>query len=135
MNLLGPLNRFADHESLQPDLARAMQFLGEDRTDAVIPGGELRLRLGKDTDLPVTRDQVSFAKANETISISAWRIAIKNNKSKPSAVRITEPVPGAWEIVRENIPHKTNAAGLPEWTLTIPPKGEAVVEYNIKTQL
>jgi len=113
----------------------AMQFLGEDRTDAVIPGGELRLRLGKDMDVPVVRDQVSFAKPNETLAISAWRIVIKNNKGKPSVVRITEPVPGNWEIVRETIPHKNNAAGLPEWTLTIPAKGEAVLEYNVKTQL
>jgi hypothetical protein len=129
--------------SLPPGVVRAygedddgaLQFLGEDRTDAVIPGGEMQLHLGKDTDLAVTRDQVSFAKATDTISISGWRIAIRNNKARSSVVRVTEPVPGAWEIVRETVPHKKNAAGLPEWTLTIPAKGETVLEYNVKTQL
>jgi len=109
-----------------------LQFLGEDQTPGAIPGGEIKLKLGRDADIAVTREQTTFVRASDAITISAWRISIKNAKAKPAVVRVEEPVSGAWEVTKSNIPHTKNAAGLPEWTLTIPAKAEAVLEYNVK---
>jgi hypothetical protein len=113
----------------------AAQFLGEDHADAVAPGGEMKLHFGRDADIPVVRDQVSFARATDTITISAWRISVKNTKLKPVTVRIVEPVPGNWEIVKESQPHAKNDAGLPEWDVPLAPKGEVVLEYSVKTTM
>lgn len=113
----------------------APQFLGEDRTAAVIPGGEMHLHLGRDSDMPVMREQTSFVRATDTIFISAWRLTLRNAKSKPVTVRVEEPVGGAWEIPKESQAHIKNDAGLPEWTITLPPKGSTVLEYSVKTTL
>lgn len=110
-----------------------LQFLGEDRTDGAAAGDEMKLHLGHDVDLPVTREQVSFVRATDAITITAWRLTIRNGKAKPMTVRIEEPVSGNWEIPKENIPHTKNAAGLPEWNLTIPAKGQAVLEYSVRS--
>jgi len=113
----------------------ATQFLGEDKVDAVVPGGDMHLHLGRDAELPVTREQLSIVHATDTISISAWRLSFKNAKSKPVTVRVEEPVSGAWEIPKETVAHTKNAAGLPEWSVTVPARGDVVLEYSIKTSL
>ena len=110
-------------------------FLGEGRTEAVIPPADLTLRLGGEADLPVVREQVSFMRPKNRVSLSGWRIVIRNGKSKPVEVRVEEPVSGAWEITRESVPDTKNKSGLPEWTLTIPANSQAVLEYNVKTEM
>jgi hypothetical protein len=111
----------------------APQFLGEDRIDHVAPGGDIRLRLGGDVDLPVTRQQVSFVRASETIALSVWRLTLRNAKPRPVTVRVSEPVSGAWEISKSSISHVRSDAGTPEWVLNLPAKGEVVLEYTIRT--
>jgi hypothetical protein len=115
------------------DVDGAAQFLGEDRIDSVAEGGEFRLHLGRDVELPTVREQVSFVRASDTIALSVWRLTLRNAKAKPVSVKISEPVGGAWEIAKENQAHVKSAAGTPEWTLTVPPKGETVLEYTVKS--
>jgi hypothetical protein len=109
-----------------------LQFLGEDSTKGAAAGEEIKLRLGHDADIPVTRDQVSFVRATEAITVTTWRMTIRNGKSKPMTVRVEEPVSGNWEIARTNIPNTKSETGLPTWNLTIPAKGQAVLDYSIK---
>ncbi len=113
----------------------APAFLGEDRIDHVAEGGDIKLHFGRDLEVPVTRDQVNFVKASEKISLTLWRIAVRNTKAKPVAVRISEPISGDWEISKENMPHTKSTTGAAEWTVTLPPKGESVLEYTVKTTL
>ena len=113
----------------------AAQFLGEDRIDHVADGGEVKLHLGRDVDLSVKREQTSFVRASDALALSVWRITLRNAKSKPATIRLIEPVAGNWDVTRESQAHIRNAAGLPEWDVVVPPKGEVVLEYNIKSPL
>ena len=111
----------------------ASQFLGEDRIDHTAEGGEVRLRLGRDIDLPVVREQISFVRASDQMLLSLWRITVRNAKARATSVRVVEPIPGSWEITKESLPHTKNAAGQAEWVLAIPAKGTASVEYTVRT--
>ncbi len=111
----------------------APAFLGEDRIDHVAEGGEIKLHFGRDLDVPTTRDQVNYVKASEKISLSVWRIVMRNTKAKPVTVRVSEPISGDWEISKENLPHTKATSGAAEWTVPLPPKGEMVLEYTVKT--
>ena len=111
----------------------APAFLGEDRIDHVAEGGEIKLHFGRDLDVPVTRDQVNFVRASDKISLTVWRIAMRNTKAKPVIVKVSEPISGDWEISKESIGHTKSTTGAAEWTVTLPPKGETVLEYTVKT--
>lgn len=111
----------------------APQFMGESAIDHTAVGSEVRVKLGRDFDVPVTREQLTFVRASDTITVSAWKITVKNAKAKPIKVRVIEPMPASWEITKESQPHKASSAVTVEWTLDVPAKGQTVLEYNVKS--
>jgi hypothetical protein len=108
-------------------------FMGESAIDHTAVGSDVRVKLGRDFDVPVEREQLTFVRASDTITVSAWKVTVKNAKSKPIKVRLVEPMPESWEISRESLPHKKANAGTVEWELDVPAKGQAVLEYNVKS--
>jgi hypothetical protein len=45
-------------------------------------------------------------------------------------VRVVEPMPGDWQILSENHPHKKISSSEAEWFITIPAKGSAELLYR-----
>ena len=118
-----------------PDDQGAPQFLGEANIDHVASGSEVRVKLGREFDVPVTREQTNFVHASDTINISVWKITVRNAKAKPIKVRGIEPMPDTWEITKESSPHKNPTSGTVEWLVDVPAKGQTVLEYNVKSHL
>ena len=117
-----------------PDSQGAPQFMGAARIDHIAEGGDAIVKMGADYDLPVLREQTNFVRASNSITISTWRITVKNSKAKPVAVRVLEPLPGDWEILKESHLHKKLDATAAAWVLQVPAKGQTVLEYNVKLQ-
>jgi hypothetical protein len=117
------------------DAQGAPQFVGESRVEHIAEGEDVTINGGRDYDVPVTREQTSFVHASDTVTITVWRITIRNAKPRPVPVKVIEAIPGAWEILKENNSHTKNDDGTAQWELQIPPKGQVVLEYNVKTQL
>ena len=111
----------------------AAQFIGESRIDHKPVGSEVRVPLGRDFDVSMTREQTNFVRASDTITVSAWKLTVKNAKAKPVKVRIVEPMPDSWEITKESAPHKRGTGPTSEWLLDVPAKGQTVLEYNVKS--
>jgi hypothetical protein len=118
-----------------PDEQGAPQFMGEAGIDHVAVGNEAIVRVGQDYDLTATREQSNFVRATDNIYLTVWRVTLKNAKSKAAVVRVVEPMPGTWEVTKESAPHKKLDSGSAEWTLPVPPKGQVVLEYSVRTQL
>jgi len=116
------------------DSQGAPRFMGEDRINHTPDGGEVRVKLGSDFDLPVTREQTNYVRASDTITLTVWKITVKNAKDVPVKVKLREPIQGQWEISRESHPHEKVDAATAEWTLDVPSKGETVLEYTVRTQ-
>lgn len=117
------------------DETGAPQLLGEVPVSHTAEGGELRLAVGRDFDLTAEREQKGYVRASDRLTLVTWRIVLKNAKSKPAAVRVVEPIMGAFEITKESQPRdKTNAQGA-EWLVNVPAKGQAVLEYAAKITL
>jgi hypothetical protein len=108
-------------------------FLGEAAIEHTDVGNDVRVRLGRDFDVPVEREQLTFVRASDTITVSGWKVTVKNAKAKPIKVRLLEPMPESWEISRETLPHKASNAGFVEWNLDVPAKGQTVLEYTVKS--
>jgi hypothetical protein len=116
------------------DQQGAPQFIGESRVEHAAEGTDITLQAGRDYDLPVLREQLNFVRASDNIVLSVWRVTIRNTTTRPAAVRVVEPIPGAWEITKESASHTKSDAGTAEWALQIPQKGQVVLEYNVKSQ-
>ena len=115
------------------DQQGAPQFIGESRVEHGAEGTDVVLQAGRDYDLPVLREQLNFVRASDNIILSVWRVTLKNTSAKPVAIRVIEPIPGAWEITKESHSHTKSDAGSAEWALQIPPKSQTVLEYNVKS--
>lgn len=116
------------------DANGAPQFLGEDRIPHTPEGNEVRLTMGRDFDITAERDQTSFVRASDNVTLAVWKITVKNAKAKPATVRVVEPMNGDWEISKESSPHETKNTSEAAWTINVPAKGQATVEYTVRSR-
>lgn len=121
------------------DAAGNPQFVGEDRIDHTPKNEKIRLKLGDAFDLTAVRKQTDFKKLSSFARFnyvfeSAYRIVLRNAKSEKVVVKVVEPLPGDWEIVKESAPHVKESATTAVWTIAIPPEGETVLEYRARVK-
>lgn len=117
------------------DSSGAVQFVGEDRIDHTPENETVRLMLGYAFDITADRKQTDFKKLAgfgeyNYVFESAYRIELKNGKDEEVVVRVVEPMPGDWQILSENHPHKKISSSEAEWFITIPAKGSAELLYR-----
>ncbi|MBW2484976.1 MAG: DUF4139 domain-containing protein [Deltaproteobacteria bacterium] len=117
------------------DSSGAVQFVGEDRIDHTSENETVRLMLGYAFDITADRKQTDFKKLAgfgeyNYVFESAYRIELKNGTDEEVVVRIVEPMPGDWQIISENQPHKKISSSEAEWFITIPAKGSAELLYR-----
>jgi hypothetical protein len=117
------------------DTQGAPQFVGESRIEHVAEGDDVNLNAGHDHDVPFTREQTTFLHVSDTINVSSWRVTIRNAKPRPVPVKVLDAIPGNWEITKETQSHTKTDDGRAQWELIVPPKGQVVLEYNVKVQM
>ncbi len=114
------------------DASGAPQFLGESQLEHTAEGADVRIVTGRDFDVTSEREQKSFVRASDRVTLAAWAVTLKNAKSKPVTVKVIEPIAGSWEITRESQPHDKANAQIAQWTVTVPAKGQVVLDYSVK---
>jgi hypothetical protein len=112
------------------------QFIGEDRIDHTPKNETVRLKLGDAFDVTADRKQTDFRKLGGTsrynyIFESAYQITIKNAKNEAVTVKVSEPMPGDWQIQSESHPHTKAAANTAVWDITVPAEGRTVLTYRV----
>ncbi|MGM9489113.1 DUF4139 domain-containing protein [Ideonella sp. YS5] len=118
------------------DSAGNAQFVGEDRIDHTAKNETVRLRLGEAFDVTADKKQTDFRRrepANKASYVmeSAYEIVLRNAKAEAVTVTVREPVPGDWQMLEENQPHKKVAAGTAEWRLKVPAEGSTTLKYRV----
>ncbi|MEN6588021.1 MAG: DUF4139 domain-containing protein [Sulfuricella sp.] len=122
------------------DSKGSAQFVGEDRIDHTPRNERVRLKLGEAFDVTADKKQTDFQKLggsgryNYTFE-SAYQIELKNAKDEAVTVKVMEPVPGDWEILSENQPHKKEASNTVVWQVTVPSGGRSVLNYRVRVRL
>ena len=115
------------------------QFVGEDRIDHTPKNERVRLKLGDAFDVTADKKQTDFKVRKHTSQYhyafeSAYEIVLRNAKSEAVTVTVKEPVPGDWRMLSENHPHKKETAGAARWAVTVPPNGQATLQYRVLVQ-
>jgi hypothetical protein len=110
------------------------QFVGEDRIDHTAKGELVKLRLGEAFDITVERKQSDYTGIGEKGAQTSHSIEVRNAKDTPVTVRLEEPMPGEWHVVRSNLPHTKETAALAVWTVDVPANGASVLEFTIRAK-
>ncbi len=115
------------------------QFVGEDRIDHTPKNETIRLKLGDAFDVTANKKQTDFKKLAGSgrynyIFESAYSIELKNAKQEEVMVKVVEPMPGDWEILKENHDHQKNTAGTATWQIKVPAEGSATLEYRVRVR-
>lgn len=116
------------------------QFVGEDRIDHTPRNEKVRLKLGEAFDVTAVKKQTDFQKLGgsgrySAVYESAYQIELKNAKDEAVTVKVVEPVPGDWEVLSENLPHKKEASNTAVWQVSVPAGGKSLLNYRVKVRL
>lgn len=121
------------------DSTNNAQFIGEDEVDHTARNEKVRLKLGESFDVTADKTQTDFQIKEQILGRdvfeSSYEMKLRNAKSKAVTVVVREPIPGDWKMIAENLPHKKVAAGMAEWTITVPAEGETILTYTTRFKL
>ena len=110
------------------------QFIGEDRIEHTAKGETVKLNLGEAFDITVERKQTDYTLLGERGAQTSHRVEIRNAKEAPVTVRLEEPLPGEWHVVRESLAHVQDSASVASWHVGVPANGSAVLEYTVRAK-
>ncbi|MCP4329903.1 MAG: DUF4139 domain-containing protein [Alphaproteobacteria bacterium] len=116
------------------------QFIGEDAVDHTPKGEEVRLNVGRAFDVTVDRRQTDYRDNRSQRETywefdTAYEIVVKNAKDVPVSVKLEEPIPGDWRVLRESQPHDKKDAQTAVWTIDVPAEGETTLTYTVRVIL
>lgn len=116
-----------------------LQFVGEDRIEHTPDRETMRLHLGTAFDLSADKKQTDFKKLAGTGPYnyayeSSYELKIRNAKEEKVQVRVLEPLPGDWKILRESAPHTKENAHTASWLVDVPAKGTLTLTYTAQVR-
>lgn len=116
-----------------------LQFVGEDRIDHTPENESLRLKLGDSFDITANKKQTDFKKISGFSSYnyvyeSAYHIELKNGRKEAATVKISEPIPGDWEILQESSQHQKETSNRAVWFVEVPPLDSTALTYRVRVK-
>jgi hypothetical protein len=109
-------------------------FVGEDRIDHTPKNDTVRLKLGKAFDITGRWKRTGFSRLSKREFEQEISIEISNAKDTPVTVRVVEPVPGDWKMLKENYPHTKSTASSALWDVPVPAEGKTTLTYRVRTE-
>lgn len=121
------------------DASGNAQFVGEDRIDHTPRNEKVRLKLGEAFDVTADKKQTEFKKVSgftryNYVYESAFEVMLKNAKKEAVTVTVREPIPGDWEMLKENHPHEKAASNTAVWHIDVPAEDKATLNYRVQVR-
>lgn len=112
-----------------------IQFIGEDRIDHTAKNAHIRLKLGQAFDVTAKKTQTDFklqpsTERKKKFYESAYQIIVSNAKSTAVMVKVIEPMPGDWKILKESHQGKKLNSHQNSWLIKVPAEGKATLSYR-----
>lgn len=109
-------------------------FVGEDQIDHTPKNEQVRLKLGKAFDITGNWKRTDFSRVSKRVFEQEITIALSNAKDVPVTVRVVEPVPGDWKILKESHPHLKSSANSAMWDIPVPANGKSTLTYRVRSE-
>jgi hypothetical protein len=116
-----------DHEG-------SLQFIGEDTVDHTPKDEKIRLTVGEAFDIVGSRVQTDWDKKFFNTYEAAFAVTIKNHKDEDVVVKVVEPIPGDWKILKSSHKYEKTEAHTAEFSLKVPANGETKLTYRVSME-
>jgi hypothetical protein len=113
------------------DSDTSLQFVGEDAIDHTPRDEKVRIKLGDAFDVVADKKQTDWKKRASDSYEAAYEISIRNHKKEAVVVRVTEPVPGDWQVLNSSHAYTKADSGTLEYKVPVPADGETKLTYRI----
>jgi hypothetical protein len=125
------------------DKTASSQFIGEDKIRHTPEEERVRIRLGNAFDVTARKRRVAFKnvpppanlRKNVRVVEFSKRVTFKNAKAGTQEVIFRDTLPGEAKITNTSRPNAMLNNAVSEWTISIPSKGKAVLNYTVRAQL
>jgi hypothetical protein len=114
------------------DREGSLQFVGEDSIDHTPKDEKIKVRLGDAFDVVGSRKQTSWEKVASDTYDAGFEISLRNHKKDDVFVRIIEPIPGDWKMLRTSHNYKKTEAFTAEYNVFVPRDKEVKVTYKVR---
>ncbi len=108
-------------------------FIGEDRIDHTPKNETVRLKLGKAFDITGNWKRIDYASLGRRSFEQEIAIELKNAKKIPAIVKVIEPIPGDWKMIKENFPHQKAEANTAVWNIEVPAESSKELKYRVRS--
>ena len=111
-------------------------FAGEAALKHTAEGESLELTLGQAFDITATAKLKDFRRiSNSTGAYEMGQtITVRNAKAEAVEVEVIGNLPRGWEMLKESDKHEKLSANRVAWTLKVPAKGEATLDYELRVK-
>ena len=109
-------------------------FVGEDRIAHIPENGKVKLKLGTAFDVTVQGKETAYTPFSNKAYEAGYSLTFKNAKDIPVEVVYRQDFANQWTLTDSSIPYTTPTARQAEWKITIPAKGQNILNYTVRVQ-
>ena len=114
------------------DKEGSLQFVGEDSIDHTPKDEKVRIKLGDAFDVVGSRKQTDWKKIASDTYEAAFEISLKNHKKEDVVVKVVEPIPGDWTMIKSSHEYKKSEAVTAEFNIPVPKDQEVKLTYRVR---
>ncbi|HEV8341621.1 MAG TPA: DUF4139 domain-containing protein [Candidatus Binatia bacterium] len=114
------------------DESGSLQFVGEDWIDHTPKDEKVKIKMGEAFDVVGERIQKDWRQLASNLYEVEWEIKLRNHKKEDAKVKVIEPVPGDWEILRSSHNYEKIEAHTLQYLVDIPKDKEVKINYRVR---
>ncbi|RLB05206.1 MAG: DUF4139 domain-containing protein [Deltaproteobacteria bacterium] len=114
------------------DKEGSLQFIGEDSIDHTPKDEKVRIKLGDAFDVVGSRRQTDWKKVAYDTYEASFEISLRNHKKEDVVVKVVEPIPGDWKIIRSSHNYTKTEAFTAEFNIGVPKGKEVRLTYRVR---
>ncbi len=118
----------------QDDGRGGSEFIGEDRIDHTPKNEKVRLVVGEAFDLVGERKVLAEKRITSRVREQDVEIRLRNRKEEAVEIKVVEAMIGDWTIEHSSHDFTKESARKAEWTVSVPPDGETVITYTVRSR-
>lgn len=114
------------------DDAASLQFVGEDWIDHTPKDEKVKIKMGEAFDVVGERLQKDWRQLASNLYEVEWEIKLRNHKNEDAQVKVIEPIPGDWDMLRSSHSYEKIEAHTLQFEVDVPKDREAKINYRVR---
>ncbi len=114
------------------DSEDSLQFIGENLIDHTSKDEKITIKLGDAFDIVGERKQTDWKKLVFSRYEAAYEVTLRNHKSEDVVVKVVEPIPGDWKMIKSSHTYKKTDAFTAEFEIPVQKDKEVKLGYRVR---